>query len=50
MLWDKFRISSVLLLVLTIDTAIAGKLFPYGDFFKWLSYGNGWLPPFVSSV
>ncbi|GJN14151.1 hypothetical protein PR202_gb00936 [Eleusine coracana subsp. coracana] len=27
-----------------------GKLFPYGDFFKWLSYGNGWLPPLSSSV
>jgi len=26
---------------MTTCIMIAGKLFPYGDFFKWLCYGNG---------
>lgn len=29
---------------------IAGKLFPYGDFFKWLCYGNGLCSHPVSSI
>ena len=30
-----------LLLLLTTNDTVAGKLFPYSDFFKWLCYANG---------
>jgi hypothetical protein len=40
--WCKFQHTFPKIKLTTDDyLTIAAKLFPYGDFFKWLSYGNG---------